>query len=165
MTRFHRHHSAWIAAAWLLLSQSRPASAQAPLAPTPEQQVATWVQRYTGTPAARAALEHAIIRAQPYAALIAAKLASAGLPGQLIYLPIVESTYDPWAESRVGPHQRPGAVGIWQFMPGTARTVGLEVSPWLDERRDPLKATDAAIRYLSDLWTTYRNWALVLAAV
>jgi membrane-bound lytic murein transglycosylase D len=80
------------------------------------------------------------------------------LPYELKYLPIIESALNPTAFSRAG------ASGLWQFMIGTGKQYGLEVNSLVDERCDPLKATDAACRYLKTLYGIYENWALVLAA-
>ena len=71
---------------------------------------------------------------------------------------MVESGFDTGARSRVG------AGGIWQFMPGAARAYGLEVSYWVDARRDPERAVDAAARYLKDLYVRFGSWYLVFAA-
>ena len=81
-----------------------------------------------------------------------------GLPLELKYLPIVESALDPNAVSRSG------ATGLWQFMLKTAQGEGLEVSDLVDQRRDPIAASDAAARYLQKLYNIYHNWHLVLAA-
>lgn len=121
-----------------------------------ETQVASWTKRYAST--YKPTLERAIERAQPWAPMIAAKLRAAGLPAALVYLPIIESGYHPWARSHAG------AVGLWQFMPATARAYGLRITPWLDERRDPLRATDAAVMHLRDLHRAHRDWYVTLAS-
>lgn len=81
-----------------------------------------------------------------------------GLPLELKYLPVIESALNPVAVSRAG------ATGLWQFMLRTGKGYGLEVNSLVDERRDPYKATEAAVRYLKDLYAIYNDWNLVIAA-
>jgi membrane-bound lytic murein transglycosylase D len=81
-----------------------------------------------------------------------------GIPGELAYLCMVESGGNPNAVSRAG------AVGLWQFMPFTGRKYGLTQNTWLDERRDPFKATSAAADYLLQLYSLFSNWHLAVAA-
>ena len=80
------------------------------------------------------------------------------LPLELKYLPVIESALNPIAVSRAG------ATGLWQFMLQTGRIYGLEVNSLVDERRDPYKSTQAAVKYLKDLYTIYGDWNLVIAA-
>src|SRR5207237_5117125 len=80
-----------------------------------------------------------------YEGMIREKLRAKGLPEDLVYLTLIESGLSNTAVSRAK------AVGMWQFMASTARLYGLTVDPWVDERRDPFKATDAAVNYLADL--------------
>jgi len=80
------------------------------------------------------------------------------LPLEIKYLSIVESALKPRAKSRVG------ASGLWQFMFGTGKQFGLNVSSYVDERYDPIKATEAACKYLSSLYKTFGDWDLALAA-
>ena len=80
------------------------------------------------------------------------------LPLELKYLPIIESALNPSAVSRAG------AGGLWQFMIGTGKMYGLESNSLVDDRRDPIKATWAAARYLKDLYDIYHDWNLVIAA-
>lgn len=80
------------------------------------------------------------------------------LPEDLAYLPLIESGFTIRARSRAG------AVGQWQFMPGTARLRGLKVNRYVDERRHPIKATQAAASYLSFLYQEFGDWHLALAA-
>lgn len=81
-----------------------------------------------------------------------------GLPLELKYLPVIESALNPKAVSRVG------ATGLWQFMLKTGKNYGLEINSLVDERRDPIKASYAAARYLSDLYKIFGDWNLVIAA-
>ncbi|MBN1754591.1 LysM peptidoglycan-binding domain-containing protein [bacterium] len=81
-----------------------------------------------------------------------------GLPLDLTYLPLVESGFDPNAYSWAH------AVGLWQFIKSTGRMFGMEVSWWRDERRDPIKATYSAAKYLKSLYKKFNNWELALAA-
>ncbi len=85
-------------------------------------------------------------------------LRKAGLPQDLKYLSVVESALIPTAVSRAG------AVGLWQFMPTTARWLGLEIDSYVDERRDPHKSTKAAIEFLNHLYERFGDWELAIAA-
>jgi membrane-bound lytic murein transglycosylase D len=81
-----------------------------------------------------------------------------GIPDEIKYLAIVESGLNPKAKSRVG------AVGLWQFMPGTARMFGLKTDWYIDERMDPEISTKAAAKYLKSLYSYFNDWELALAA-
>ena len=85
-------------------------------------------------------------------------LAKYNIPLELKYLAIVESALNPKAKSRVG------ASGLWQFMYPTGKQYNLEVTSYVDERYDPLKATEAACQYLSSLYGIFGDWSMVLAA-
>lgn len=102
--------------------------------------------------------ENLLGRMPVYLPIIEYHLRKNNLPESLKYLPIVESKLLPHAKSGVG------AVGLWQFMEGTARELGLKINAEVDERRDPIKSTEAALEYLSILHKKYRDWNLAFAA-
>lgn len=81
-----------------------------------------------------------------------------GLPMELKYMPVIESALKPRAFSRAG------ASGLWQFVYYTGKQYGLQVNSFVDERRDPRKATEAAVKFLKDLYAMYGDWYLVIAA-
>lgn len=81
-----------------------------------------------------------------------------GVPHELKYLPVIESALNPKATSPVG------AAGLWQFMVGTGKMYDLQINSLVDERRDPVKSSYAAARFLKDLYDIYHDWHLVIAA-
>ena len=93
-----------------------------------------------------------------YFPIIEEQLEHAGLPLELKYLAIVESALNPTAVSRMG------ATGLWQFMLRTGKLYGLTIDSLIDERRDPVKSTQAACRYFKDMYDIYGDWILVIAA-
>jgi membrane-bound lytic murein transglycosylase D len=84
---------------------------------------------------------------------------SYGLPAELKYMAVIESALNPEVVNR-----RSGATGMWQFMYSTGRMYGLTINSIVDERRDPVKATHAAAKYIKDLYQIYKDWMLVIAA-
>ena len=97
-------------------------------------------------------------RSGRYRALMEKEFQEAGLPTDLMYLSMIESGYYELAYSRSK------AVGLWQFMKGTGKQYHLKIDKYVDERRDPVKATKAAVAYLGDLYKEFGNWHLAVAA-
>ena len=106
----------------------------------------------------RALVENLLGLSTYYMPIFEEALEREGLPLELKYLPIIESALNPSAVSRAG------ASGLWQFMLNTGKIYSLESNSLVDERRDPIKATWAAARYLKDMYAIYQDWNLVIAA-
>ena len=105
---------------------------------------------------ARGRMEQRLLRGMRYEPMIRAKLRAGRLPEDMYYLALIESGYDPHAYSSAA------AVGMWQFMTSTAKGMGMRVDWWVDERRDPMRSTDGAIRFLG--WLNEQFGSLYLAA-
>jgi membrane-bound lytic murein transglycosylase D len=103
-------------------------------------------------------MEDIKVSGRPYFDMMDLVLTKHGLPKELKYLAVIESFLKPNARSGAG------AVGPWQFMPTTARNMGLKVNYQVDERRDLYKSTHAASRYLTSLYSLFGDWLLVIAA-
>ncbi len=99
-----------------------------------------------------------LYRAGYYLPVMKQMFADSGLPRDLAHLPIIESGFNPHAYSRAH------AAGIWQFIPSTGKAYGLRQNYWIDERRDPIKSTGGAIRYLGKLYGDFNNWHTALAS-
>ena len=122
------------------------------------ERVDFWVDRFQNVPEMREKMEGFLERSGRYVPMISEKLAQRGMPQDLVFLAMIESGFQPAAASHAS------AVGIWQFIPETARRHGLRVDRVVDERRDPERATDAALEYLSTLYERFGSWYLAAAA-
>jgi membrane-bound lytic murein transglycosylase D len=97
-------------------------------------------------------------RAAPFMDYIQSKVAEYGVPQELAYLPVIESSFSPFAVSRSG------ATGIWQFMRNSIVGYGMSITEWVDDRRDFMKSTDAALNKLIDNYKDLKDWPLAIAA-
>lgn len=118
--------------------------------------VQKFIDRYSGK--LRKSVSYMLGASNFYMPIFEQALEVYGLPMELKYLPVIESALNPNAVSRVG------ATGLWQFMAPTGKRYGLKLNSMIDERRDPVKASYAAAHYLSDLYNTFKDWNLVIAA-
>lgn len=120
------------------------------------EEVLSWLEYFTGP--GRNYFGIYLERMARMEPVIVPKLKAAGLPGDLIYLAMIESGFSTSAKSHAG------AVGPWQFIKSTGKLFGLKSDWWVEERRDPNKSTDAAIEYLSRLYAEFGDWHLACAA-
>ena len=118
--------------------------------------VLTWVSLFSTTK--RGFMENALGRASMYLPMIRQVFAEEGVPSDLAYLAVIESGFRNEAKSRAK------AVGMWQFIRSTGRIYGLKGNAWVEERRDPIKATRAAARYLKRLFEISGDWYLAASS-
>lgn len=118
--------------------------------------VQKFIDRYTGR--LRHSVSYMLGASNFYTPIFEEALEAYGLPLELKHLPVIESALNPMATSHAG------AAGLWQFMVATGKQYGLEVNSLVDERRDPVKSSFAAARYLKDLYDIFGDWSLVIAA-
>ena len=118
--------------------------------------VQKFIDRYSGR--LRRSISYMLGASNFYMPIFEEALEMYQLPLELKYLPIIESALNPKAVSRVG------ATGLWQFMLATGKQYGLQVNSLVDDRRDPVKSSHAAARYLRDLYKIFGDWNLVIAA-
>lgn len=123
-----------------------------------DERVVRYLRFYRDTPSGRAVARTWAKKSGRFGPAIKAELGRAGLPTDLVWLSLIESSHNPSIASPVG------AAGLWQFMPDAARSYGLTVDRWVDERLDPERSTQAAVRYLSDLYRRFGSWDLAMAA-
>jgi membrane-bound lytic murein transglycosylase D len=143
-------------------ASSRPAWAQALTLPElPVRwapQVIRYLEFFKSDPKGHAIMASWLRKMERFRAAFETVLVRNELPKDLIYLAMVESGFEPGATSNKS------AGGVWQFMPSVARAYGLEVSHWVDGRRDPERAAESAARYLKDLYVRFGSWHLAFAA-
>ena len=118
--------------------------------------VRSYINMYTGK--RRGLVEQMLGLSIYYMPFFEQALEKEGMPLELKYLPVIESALNPDAVSPAG------AAGLWQFMIGTAKDMGLTVNSLVDERRDPIRSSEAAARYLKQLYNAYGDWSLAIAS-
>jgi membrane-bound lytic murein transglycosylase D len=128
------------------------------LANIDNSRVDSWIKLFSTDPKVKSRFATWLDRKDTYEPMISAKLTARDMPQDLIYLAMIESGFNPKAQSPAK------AGGLWQFISETGQRYGLTVSKKVDERNQPSKATDAALAYLSDLHDRFGSWYLAAAA-
>lgn len=118
--------------------------------------VKSYIRDYTLL--ARKSSEQALGKSTLYFPIFTELNKAFGLPNEMKYLMVIESSLKPDAASKVG------ARGLWQLMPATARMHGLEINDYVDERSDPYRSTNAALKHLTDLFDEFGDWTIAIAA-
>lgn len=122
------------------------------------QRLADYLVFYRDDPRGRSIMQAWLVAQGRYREMITAALRKARLPEDLLYVAMIESSYNPSTLSRAG------ALGLWQFMPEAAKIYGLRRDRWVDERKDPYRATMAQLDYFADLYQRFGDWHLALAS-
>jgi membrane-bound lytic murein transglycosylase D len=117
-----------------------------------------WVARFDTVPDMREKFQGFLDRGGEYAPMILERLDARGMPRDLLYLAMIESGFEPAATSHAA------AVGVWQFIPASGKRFGLAIDRAVDERRDPVRSTEAALDYLEFLHRRFGSWYLAAAA-
>ena len=123
-----------------------------------DARVVRYLEFFKDDPRGRQVLGIWTRRSGRYRELVRRTLRKKGLPEDLVWLAMIESSFDPTARSVAG------AMGLWQFMPETARAYGLSIDRWADQRLNPEAATEAAAEFLGDLHRRFGSWELAMAA-
>lgn len=123
-----------------------------------DHRVIKYLEFYKDDPRGRNIMSGWLREQGKYRDLIVDHLRRARLPEDLLYIAMIESSYDPHEYSRVG------ASGLWQFMPAGGRIYGLTINRWVDERNDPVQSTKAVMMYFADLYQRFGDWHLALTA-
>lgn len=123
---------------------------------TVNSRVEGWIDYFTGK--GRGHMERYLGRSSRYMPVMKQIFKKSGLPEDLVYLALIESGFNLRAKSRAK------AVGPWQFMKATGKRYGLRVDAWVDDRRDPIRSTEAAANYLKDLYLMFESWYLAASA-
>ena len=120
--------------------------------------VSRWIKYFSSDKKGKLLFQHYLSRAEKYIPKLQDKLTQEKAPTDLVFLALIESGYSNYSNSKAK------AVGLWQFIKPTGERYGLKINGWIDERRDPEKATSAAIQYLKALKLEFKDWNLALAA-